>query len=82
MRLSANYDCASETDAIVTGSSSLLDCPSSCAEEANGRHGCCEWQVDWKKCMFVPGVNSVRASTYAVQHNLRHAIDCVTRGRH
>ena len=74
--LSANYDCASETDAIITGSTSLSECPSSCADVAYGRHGCCEWQADWKKCMFIPGVKSELSRTSGE----RHAIDCVSGG--
>ena len=75
-QLIATYDCASETNAVVTGSSSLADCPSSCSQEANGRHGCCEWQADWKKCMFIPGVKSEPSRTSGE----RHAIDCVPQG--
>ena len=72
--LSANYDCASETDAIITGSTSLSECPSSCADVAYGRHGCCEWQADWKKCMFIPGVKSGPSRAYGE----RHAVDCTS----
>ena len=75
-RLNYNYDCESETDRTVTDATSLSDCPFSCSEVARGRYGCCEWQDDWKKCMFVPNVKS---EPYRFSSG-RNAIDCVSGG--
>ena len=72
--MKVGYECASEEGKIVTDSKSLIDCPISCARAANGATGCCEWQVDWEKCLFVPFVMFEPVGTTGD----RHAIECVS----
>ena len=74
--LHAEYECSSEKGGIVTGAKSLNGCPYSCADAANGLPGCCEWQVDWRKCLFVPHVPFAPSTTSG--RVLQYAIDCVS----
>ena len=71
-------DCSNEQNAIRTEKSTLDRCPSVCAIVAKGRDGCCEWQTDWKACLFVPNATSERNREKVD----RHAIDCVSSGLH
>ena len=46
------------------------ECASACAEFARGMPGCCVWQEDWKKCVFVP------RETTKQNAGLRAGVEC------
>ena len=46
------------------------ECASACAEFARGMPGCCVWQEDWKKCVFVP------RETTKQNTGLRAGVEC------
>ena len=56
---------------------SVTECPAKCTQAANGIPGCCEWQEDWKVCVFVPDetikpADGNRAATKCSMYNVIH----------
>ena len=56
--LDSAFDCENENGGIIMDGIQQQQCSTACAERAYGRPGCCEWQTDWKRCIYVPGANT------------------------
>ena len=56
--LDSAFDCASENGGIRVNGITEQKCAASCVEKARGQPGCCEWQTDWKACIYVPGTTT------------------------
>merc|ERR1719167_156274 len=51
--------CGEDVSEIFLSNAKSPDaCPSECEKAGDGAKGCCEWQHDWKKCMWNPDVRS------------------------
>ena len=82
--LQARKACKHSDDYIRLNSPSLGGCRLACTQESKDRPGCCEYQVDWKLCIFVPGETAIPSGSlvgavlrYAGQCNLGMLIDQV-----
>ena len=64
--------CTSSREVFLPNARSLDACPSECEKAGNWAKGCCEWQHDWKKCMWTADVQ--RPLTAA--NGLRSAVMC------
>ena len=73
-----DYECANEYGAIRHDDASLATCVSTCDSASNGKSGCCEFQEDWKACIFVPGAKAAMPSV--PNSGGRHAADCIFDG--
>ena len=77
--LQARRSCESTKNYINVYSPSLQNCLKACTEESKGTPGCCEYQVDWKKCIFVPLDTRLRNDPRGGAVN-RHAAQCTYQG--
>ena len=77
--LQARRSCKSTKNYINVYSPSLQNCLKACTEESKGTPGCCEYQVDWKKCIFVPGETSLLEASTSGAVN-RYATHCTEEG--
>ena len=77
--LQARRSCKSTKNYINVYSPSLQNCLKACTEESKGTPGCCEYQVDWKKCVFVPGDIGIRTASTGGAVN-RYATQCSYQG--
>lgn len=77
--LQARKACKTTNNYIHVNSSSLERCSIACNEESKGTPGCCEYQVNRKKCIFVLGGTMLQtASTGGVVN--RYATQCTYQG--
>ena len=48
---------------FLNNARSVDACPSECERAGNGAKGCCEWQHDWKMCMWTEDVRRPLGAT-------------------